>query len=137
MIEKLNTNQYNDLINSFPSVFTKTNLESDLNNNPFANYYVYIDNNQIKGFIHFDLIYDRAELIQINVKEEFQNNHIASKLMEFMINECKNVKNITLEVNKNNEIAIHLYKKYNFQEKAIRKGYYNGIDGILMEKEMI
>ena len=43
-------------------------------------------------------------------------------------------KNITLEVKIDNNAAINLYKKYNFVEKAIRKGYYNGIDGILMER---
>ena len=30
--------------------------------------------------------------------------------------------------------AINLYKKYGFKQVAIRKKYYNGIDGILMEK---
>ena len=44
-------------------------------------------------------------------------------------------KNITLEVRKDNIPAINLYKKFNFQEKAIRKGYYQGTDGILMERE--
>ena len=44
-------------------------------------------------------------------------------------------KNITLEVKKDNIPAISLYKSVGFVEKAIRKGYYQGIDGILMEKE--
>ena len=44
-------------------------------------------------------------------------------------------KSITLEVNKNNIPALNLYKKFNFNEVAIRKGYYNGIDGILMERK--
>ena len=43
-------------------------------------------------------------------------------------------KNITLEVKKDNLPAIHLYKSAGFEEKAIRKGYYQGIDGILMER---
>ena len=43
-------------------------------------------------------------------------------------------KSITLEVNKNNIPALNLYKKFEFKEVAIRKGYYQGIDGILMER---
>ena len=43
-------------------------------------------------------------------------------------------KNITLEVKKDNIVALKLYKKMGFEEKAIRKNYYNGIDGILMER---
>jgi ribosomal protein S18 acetylase RimI-like enzyme len=43
-------------------------------------------------------------------------------------------KNITLEVRKDNYPAIHVYKSLGFVEKAIRKNYYKGIDGILMER---
>ena len=42
---------------------------------------------------------------------------------------------ITLEVSKENERALALYKKYGFKEVALRKGYYDGVDGILMEKK--
>ena len=45
-------------------------------------------------------------------------------------------KNITLEVKQTNASAIHLYEKNGFKKVAIRKGYYNGIDGILMERTM-
>ena len=56
-----------------------------------------------------------------------------------MLEDCKikDVKSITLEVKQTNENAIHLYKKYGFIEIGIRKGYYQGIDGILMEKELM
>ena len=45
-------------------------------------------------------------------------------------NKCSN---ITLEVKRCNLGAIGLYKKYGFSEVAIRKGYYDGVDGLLME----
>ena len=44
-------------------------------------------------------------------------------------------KSITLEVREDNLYAIKLYEKFGFIKKAIRKGYYQGIDGILMERE--
>ena len=47
----------------------------------------------------------------------------------------KKDKDITLEVKQTNEIAIKLYKKYSFKQVAIRKGYYNNIDGLLMERK--
>ena len=108
------------------------------NNNSFSKFYVYKINNIIVGYINFDLIYERMELIQINVKEEYQNNHIGSKLLEYMINYAKNnkVNSITLEVNINNSKAIYLYNKYNFKKISIRKAYYNGIDALLMEKRV-
>ena len=47
----------------------------------------------------------------------------------------KNLKNITLEVNINNSIAISMYEKYGFAVVATRKGYYHGQDGYLMIRE--
>jgi len=136
MIEKITKENIENLSSDY---FIKEVYLSEFTNNPFSQVYVYYLNNDIAGIIQYDIIYDRAELSQIDVKPEYQNQKIASTLIESMIKECKNnnVKNITLEVKKDNDVAIHLYKKYGFKETAIRKGYYQGIDGILMEKEMI
>ena len=84
-------------------------------------------------------MYESEELININVLEGFQNQNIATKLIDEMIKDCQNqnVNSITLEVKKTSNKAIHLYKKLGFQEIGIRKGYYQGIDGILMEKELM
>ena len=44
-------------------------------------------------------------------------------------------KSITLEVKRKIiSVAYHLYKKYGFKKVAIREKYYQGLDGILMEK---
>ena len=84
-------------------------------------------------------MYERAELIQINVVESKQNNGIASKLIKYMIDDCINnsVNSITLEVRVDNSSAIHLYEKFGFVEIGKRVGYYKGIDAILMEKKLI
>ena len=51
---------------------------------------------------------------------------------------CKtfNCEDITLEVRASNIPAQNLYKKFNFKEEGIRKGYYsdNGEDAIIMWK---
>lgn len=114
------------------------NLEEDLKNNIFSKYFIYEEKNNIIGFINYSDLYDRFELNYIYVKEEYRNKGIASKLMDKMlkIGNDKSIDNITLEVNINNESAIGLYKKYKFIERTTRKGYYNGVDGILMERMM-
>ena len=70
--------------------------------------------------------------------DEYQNKKIATKLLEYMFNDLKShdVESITLEVKITNEKAINLYKKFGFTKIGIRKGYYKGIDGILMEKRV-
>ena len=44
-------------------------------------------------------------------------------------------KDITLEVKKDNYSAIKVYESKGFETKAVRKGYYNGLDGLLMERK--
>ncbi|MEG2564043.1 MAG: GNAT family N-acetyltransferase [Bacilli bacterium] len=125
--------------NLFPDNFIITSIKTDLENNPFTKYLIYSDYGKILAYLNYNLIYDRIEIVNINVMLEYRNKKIASKLLEFLIlvSSEKQMKNITLEVDKTNYIAIGLYKKCGFKEIAVRKGYYQGIDGILMEKEMI
>lgn len=133
-------NLINKIQNTFCDVYKQKNeLINELKQNPYTKLYIYVEKDNIIGLLHLNDIYDRYEINNIYVLEEQRNKGIASKLIEHIIELGKNNKivNITLEVRKNNFNAIKLYKKYNFEEKAIRKGYYNGIDGILMEKEMM
>jgi len=139
MIEKLDVNsKYLDDLEIF-GTFNKERVLYDIKNDTFTNYYIYRDNTKALAFINYQIMYERSELININVLNEYQNNGIASKLMEFMLEDLKSkgVKEITLEVNMFNDNAIHLYKKYGFEKIGIRKGYYQGIDGILMKKELM
>lgn len=141
MIEKIEieNSKIKEIEKSFPQFLCKNSINKNLLDDPFTEYYIYIENNRILGFINYDILYERAELLYIAVIEEAQNKKIGSKLLEFMIKNCrkKNIQNITLEVNVENKKAIALYEKYGFQKVAIRKNYYQGIDGILMEKELV
>ena len=123
----------------FPKILTSKSVKEDIKNNQFTNYLTYLTNGEPVAFINYYIMYERAEIININVLEEYQNQKIASKLLEYMVNECisHNVKSITLEVKETNIKAIHLYEKFNFSKVAVRRKYYQGIDGILMEKELM
>ena len=99
---------------------------------------VYILNNEIVAFISYKNLYERAELDYIFVKENERKKGIASILMQNMINDCKKnkVETIDLEVNSLNENAINLYRKFGFKTIGKREKYYNGIDALLMMKEV-
>lgn len=130
----------NEIQNTFSVLYKHNNeLKNEFINNPYTKVLVFLENDKIIGFIHINEIYDRYEINNIYVLTEYRNKGIASQLMDDVIKLGKDtgIINITLEVRKDNESAIKLYKKYGFVEKAIRKSYYNGIDGILMEKEMM
>ena len=99
---------------------------------------VYLKDDKIIGYISYQIMYERAELNYIFVKEEERKKGVASKMLEYMLNNLKEecIETIDLEVNSLNKKAINLYQKYGFKTVSIRKKYYNGIDGFLMLKEV-
>lgn len=111
---------------------TSKNLMEELKNNPFAKILIYKEETII-GYLYYSDIYDRAEINQIEIDSLHRNCGKGSELLQKMIETVE--KSITLEVRKDNIPALRLYKKFGFEQKAIRKGYYQGIDGILMERK--
>lgn len=133
MIVKIDSQEDINKIPDDEEFIKKITIQDDLKNNPFGHYLLEIDNNKIIGYLYYSDIYERAEINQIEVEVSHRNYGKASNLLKNMIDTVE--KSITLEVKIDNIPAINLYKKFGFEEKAIRKGYYQGIDGILMEKK--
>lgn len=127
MIETLNSNQTS---NSFVDL---KELEKELSQNPFGKILVYKKENRIIAYLYYSEIYERIEINDIEIEEQYRNMGIGTELLNKLTEIVQ--KSISLEVRINNYNAIKLYKKFGFQEKAIRKGYYQGIDGVLMVRE--
>ena len=117
-------------------ILTLSDKKNIIGNSPFTKFYVYIINNEIASFLVFDDIYDRVEIIYIFTKNEYRNRGIAKMLFDKLIDDYKLYDNITLEVKKNNIIAINLYKSLGFTTVSLRKNYYDGIDGLLMKLDL-
>ena len=120
--------------------FSKEFLDDFVNfTSPFTHVFVIEMEEEIIGIIILDIIYERMELVQIKVIKEKRNLGYASCLLEYMLDLAKEKKleNITLEVRCDNDVAIHLYKKYGFEEVSKREKYYHDKDGILMERKMM
>ena len=107
--------------------------KEELKNNPFGKYLILKENNEIIGYIYYSDIYERAEINQFEINKIHRNCGKGDILLKKLINKLQ--KDITLEVREDNINAIHVYEKNGFERKTIRKGYYNGIDGILMERK--
>ena len=122
-------NRVNNLLESL-----NYQLSSDSFNNTFLKVLVYVDKD-IDGVLVYTHIYDRLEIEYIVVSDNHKRLGIGTKLIKYVL-ESNSVKNITLEVNKNNVVAIAFYKKNGFKIVATRKNYYNGEDAYLMIKEI-
>ena len=103
------------------------NVEEIIKNKEIIGYYI---NNRLVGYIIFKRMYDITDLIYIIVDTEYRRQKIASKLLEYLIEESEK---ILLEVRCDNDNAIKLYKNYNFKIINIRKKYYNNVDGYVVD----
>lgn len=125
----------NNDINLLKDIFNEYKDNYYPNISDFTKIYTYTVENKIVGFLVFDIIYEKCEIIDIYVSKDYRGQNIAYELIS-EIEKDFNIENITLEVSSNNISAINLYKKLNFKEVAIRKNYYNDSDAILMLKEI-
>ena len=107
--------------------------------NPFSRKIEYLEDKKSIGYLEYSLIYDRMEIDNFFVSEEYRNKGIGTKLLAHLVSLAISyrVVNITLEVRVSNQTAINLYKKFGFREVALRKYYYGDEDGILMEKQVM
>ena len=110
-----------------------------VDSNPYARMIEYCENGQVLGYLKFLSIYDKIEIENIEVLEQYRGLGIGKKLMAHLISiaisDC--AVNITLEVRVSNDIARNLYKNFGFREVALRKFYYGDEDAILMEKQVM
>lgn len=94
---------------------------------PNIEYYVYLTDNKVIGYLAYkdvDLSYD---IIQIGVDKNYQHQGIATKLMQKIMDHY-----ISLEVSCDNTNAIKLYEKLGFSKVCDLPNYYQGVDGIRM-----
>ena len=120
----------NEIDNSF---INKDYLENEFNNNPYAKVLLLKEDNKVIGYIYYSDIYERVEINQFEIDKNYRNKGNGNLLLQAMINKVH--KDITLEVREDNTYAIKVYEKNGFIKTATRKGYYNGVDGILMERK--
>lgn len=90
------------------------------------------------GFIVYRIAVDEAEIITIGVNPEMRRNGIASAMIGIIEKNVKNqgVKKIFLEVSAANIPAQKLYENLGYKMIGSRPKYYDGIDAILMSKEL-
>lgn len=127
----------NILITEFDEFWTANVLEKELEN-PLSDYIVAINGNEVVGYAGLWQPCDEGHITNIVTKLDKRGNKIASKMLEELIElaKRKNLESVTLEVNVHNEIAINLYKKYNFEVIGKRtKYYYNSDDALIMTLE--
>ena len=78
------------------------------------------------GYLKARVTRDEIEIISILIDKKFRKAGIGKSLLYKLINIAlkKKIQNVFLEVSVENQIAINLYKKFNFIKVGKRKNYY-------------
>ena len=108
--------------------------------NENSKYIVAMLDGEIVGFAGIWIVIDVAHVTNIVIKKNLRKSGIGSILLQELIKMCKdlNLKEITLEVNENNNAAINLYKKFGFEKVGFRKNYYrNGDNALIMTNKTV
>lgn len=131
---KEHLHQIRDILQEKFDEFWSANVLDKELENPLSNYIVAIENDEVVGYAGLWQPVDEGHITNIVTKKNKRGNHIGTKMLEEIINlaKNKNLKSVTLEVNEHNEIAIKLYKKYNFVEVGKRTKYYNNTDDAII-----
>lgn len=123
---------------SFSPPWSREAFLLELTKNILAKYIVVEIEGKVVGYGGIWLIIDEGHVTNIAIDKEYRGLGLGKKLLEGLIQLCidRDIKSITLEVRKSNEVAKGLYKKYGFKECGIRPGYYtdNNEDAIIMWK---
>lgn len=128
---------YQDRDKIYVEKYLKEHFSTTLEIGVFDTIYVY-EEETIVGFLHFSIMYERAEINYFYVENTYRNQKIGTQLLLKMFAHLKekDVRTVTLEVSVQNEAAIHVYQKLGFKQVGIRDKYYGGIDALLMMKDV-
>ncbi len=115
---------------------------SDLLKQDSINLLVAYQGDKTVGYCLYQVMFEQAEILRIGTHPDYQRQGIASQLFialnkELLDNE---VESLLLEVRADNDPAIALYKKQQFNIIHRRKGYYSqptqpAIDALIMQLE--
>jgi ribosomal-protein-alanine N-acetyltransferase len=124
---------------AFSHPWSRDDFEIEILSNPYANYYVYEQDSEIISYVGIWLIYEKAQITTIAVKNKYRGQKYSRILMRFVDKVCieNNIEECSLEVRISNFKAISLYESCGFEKKGIRENYYqdNYEDAYLMVKK--
>lgn len=90
------------------------------------------------GFIVYRVVADEAEIITLGVAPNARRGGIAAAMLEIAAADAKKrgAKKMFLEVAEDNAPARALYEQSGFANIGVRPKYYDGIDAVMMSRNL-
>ena len=110
---------------SFSNPWSQSSFQMSFEN-PITHGIVKIQNQEIKGYAIYSVLFEDAELLDIAVSPTSRKNGAGQALLTAVVQDCiaRNATCIRLEVRNSNTAARKLYEKHGFSYDGIRKNYY-------------
>ena len=122
--------------NCFTTPWSKDSFLREIVENDIALYLVAKIENVAVGYVGVWRIQNEGHITNVAVHSDFRGMGIGKMLVSELLSLCKEegIDAFTLEVRKSNIVAQNLYKKFQFVEEGIRKGYYQDTkeDAVIM-----
>jgi ribosomal protein S18 acetylase RimI-like enzyme len=124
--------RYNELGQELNPDFTHLFALQEALLKPYNKIYGYYLNSQLMGFIHLQISFNEADIVNIVVDKDYRKQHIAIKLINYAA-KINNLDTLNIEVRENNP-AVKFYEHIGF--KLIRKisKYYDNADAYFMKR---
>ncbi|MBT2694074.1 ribosomal protein S18-alanine N-acetyltransferase [Bacillus sp. ISL-55] len=123
-------------VNSFTIPWSREAFFNELTKNQFAQYLIVEVDQKVVGYCGVWIIIDEAHITNIALLPEYRGMKLGEALMGKVMELAREMGalRVTLEVRVSNERAQKLYRKFGFEEGAIRKQYYtdNMEDALVM-----
>ncbi|MCM3125850.1 ribosomal protein S18-alanine N-acetyltransferase [Mesobacillus sp. AQ2] len=123
-------------VNSFTVPWSREAFFNELTKNQFAQYLVVEVDQKVVGYCGVWIIVDEAHITNIALLPEYRGMKLGEALMAKVMELAREMGalRMTLEVRVSNNRAQNLYRKFGFEEGAIRKQYYtdNMEDALVM-----
>jgi [ribosomal protein S18]-alanine N-acetyltransferase len=123
-------------VNSFTIPWSREAFFNELTKNQFAQYLIVEVDQKVVGYCGVWIIVDEAHITNIALLPEYRGMKLGEALMAKVMELAREMgaMRVTLEVRVSNVRAQNLYRKFGFEEGAIRKQYYtdNMEDALVM-----
>ncbi len=133
-MEKIYKTKFNNQIGQLhKSLFIEdcTSFFENLKTKPYYKIYAVEQDDKLVAYCIITELGGECEVINIGVSPNARRCGVATRLLNFVLADCKG-KKVFLEVCHKNLAAINLYKKCGFKQIYVRKNYYPQGDAIVM-----
>ncbi|WP_181350534.1 ribosomal protein S18-alanine N-acetyltransferase [Thalassobacillus sp. CUG 92003] len=121
---------------SFPVPWTRETFMSEIDQNPYAHYFVIEKDDVVFGYCGVWLIIDEAHITNVAILPEYRGSAYGEKLFGHVFDYAisHGAVQMSLEVRVSNVAAQRLYRKFGLVPGGIRKNYYtdDGEDAVVM-----